>query len=392
VTTLTRPATAKRAVAGGARPVILFTNSWTMGGMEEHLLVLANGLLERGVDVTVLCPPAAGIGVLRERLSRSGAHVEILPDRGRTPQGFVRRILALARAVRSRPNCVVHLHLTGHTGGSLVVLVSRLAGAGGIVRTEHLPPGPGTRVGERIGVFVRDRMTDRVICVSGQNRSEHIRALGRDPSKIVVVANCLDLGRYSPRGDDGPIRAELGIPPAVPIVGTVSRLSEERKGVDHFLTMAAAVSRVRPDAVFLIVGDGALRPRLETLAHTLGVRDRVRFLGERTDVPRLLAAMTVFVMPSLYEGGPYTVLEACAMGRPVVATPVGLVPDLIRAGENGMLAPIGDSAALARAVLVLLDDDALRDRLGEAGRRAVQERHGAERMIAGVMDTYAVAG
>jgi glycosyltransferase involved in cell wall biosynthesis len=392
VTTLIRPATAERAVAGETRSVVLFTNGWTMGGMEEHLLVLANGLLDRGIEVTLLCPPDAGIEALREQLSQYGAAVEVLPDRGRTPIGVARRMLALARVVRSRPDCVVHLHVTGHRGGSLVVLVSRFAGARRIVRTEHLPPGSATSIAERFGVWLRDRLTDRVICVSAQNRSEHIRALGRDPNKIVVVPNCLDLRRYESLTDDGAVRSELRIPMAAPIVGTVSRLGEERKGIDRFLVMAAAVLRIRPDARFLIVGDGALRPRLETLAHTLGVHDRVLFVGERTDVPRLLAAMTVFVMPSLSEGGPYTVLEACAMARPVVATPVGLVPDLIRDGENGLLAPIGDSAALARAVVRLLDDDALRLRLGVAGRRAVHEHHSAEKMIAGVLETYGRAG
>jgi glycosyltransferase involved in cell wall biosynthesis len=371
-----------------APSVVLFTNSWTMGGMEEHLFVLARGLVARGIDVSALCPGGAGTQVLRERLGHAGANVELLPDRGRSPWGLGRRALALARSVRRRPGCVVHLHITGHAGGNLVVLVARLAGARAVVRTEHLPPMAETKLVERLGVAMRDRLMRRVICVSAQNRREHIERLGRDARKLVVVSNCVDLERYDPSADGHAMRDRLGIDRGAPLIGTVSRLDEHRKGVHHFLEMAATISCVYSDARFLVVGDGWLRPKLERAARDLGVHERVLFLGERSDVPDLLAAMTIFVMPSLYEGGPYTVLEACAAARPVVATPVGLVPDLIREGETGLLAPVADSYALADAVLRLLGDSDLRERVRWAGREAVSARHGADRMVDGVLAVY----
>jgi glycosyltransferase involved in cell wall biosynthesis len=374
------------------RSVVLFTNSWTMGGMEEHLVVLAGGLVARGADVAALCPGGPGTQALRERLQRAGVHVKVLPDRGRTPRSLARRILALARAIRERPGCIVHLHLTGHAGGTLIVLVSRIAGARAVVRTEHLPPATSTGFVERVAVSVRDRLMRAVICVSAQNRREHIDRLRRDPAKLTVVPNCVDLTRYDPAAPDVAIRDRLGVPSDAPLVGTVSRLDEERKGIAHFLEMAATVSCVYADARFLVVGDGWLRPKLERLARELGVHQRVLFVGERRDIPDLLSAMTVFVMSSLYEGGPYTVLEAMAAARPVVATPVGLVPDLIRDGETGLIAPIGDSYGLAHAVLRLLEDAPLRERVRSAGYEAVRARYGADRMVDGVLEVYRSAG
>ena len=120
----------------------------------------------------------------------------------------------------------------------------------------------------------------------------------------------------------------------------------------------------------------------------MGIGPRVIFTGERRDIPELLAAMRVFVMPSLYEGGPYTVLEAMAMAKPVVATPVGLVPDVVHDGVTGRLVPIADSAALARAVLELLASDETARRLAERGRAAVVEHFSLDAMIDGVAAIY----
>jgi glycosyltransferase involved in cell wall biosynthesis len=148
------------------------------------------------------------------------------------------------------------------------------------------------------------------------------------------------------------------------------------------------VAQAHPTARFLIVGDGPLRPALEREAEELGIGDQVVFTGERQDIPRLLAAMRVFVMPSLWEGGPYTVLEAMAMAKPVVATPVGLVPDAVEDHSTGLLAPIADSAALARGVLELLGDELLAARLAQRGRERVVARFSLEAMIDGVVEVY----
>jgi glycosyltransferase involved in cell wall biosynthesis len=377
------------SVAAAPVPVVLFTNSPFMGGMEEHIQHLGRGLVRRGFPVALVCSTRSDIEPLRQTATRDGVVVHTLAERQRSRLGTAKRLARLVQTLRAYPGAVLHMHLTGHMGGELVQLAGRMAGVRAIVRTEHLPPAPPIHRRERVGVALRDRLLDRVICVSNQTSQDHVRWLSRPADKFRVVPNCVELGRFDPAhvsGDE--LRAQLGCDPRTPLVGTVSRLGEWRKGITHFLEMAALVSTTRSDARFVVVGGGPLRADLERLANTLGVADRVVFTGERHDIPRVLAAMDVFVMPSLYEGGPITVLEAMAMRKPVVSTPVGMVPDVIQNGVNGLLAPISDAPALATAVGRLLDDPQFAHCMAERGRETVVRGFSPDAMVDGVAAVY----
>jgi glycosyltransferase involved in cell wall biosynthesis len=283
------------------------------------------------------------------------------------------------------------MHFTGYRGGDLVVLAARLAGAAKIVRSVHLPPVPPITRLDRAGISWRDRLLARVICVSGPTRQAHLDGLGRDPSKCVVVHNGIDLQRFSPSiaGDD--IRIEFGLDATTPLVGTVSRLGEARKGVNYFIDMVASVATRHPEARFLVVGDGTLRPALEAQAARLGIADRVIFTGERKDVAKLLAAMDVFVIPSLYEACQYSLLEAMAMGKPVVATPAGVAPDVVFDHETGLLVPLADGQALAQAVSELLNDRALAARVGARARELMLRHFSVDTMVDNIARVYAEA-
>ena len=368
--------------------VVLFTSSFVMGGMEEHVLQLGRGLVERGATVAALCSPVEDVRPLRDELAQAGVHVHAVAEQHGSKLDVARRLRELAAVVRRYPGSILHLHITGHEGGELVMLAGRLGGARALIRTEHLPPVPPIGARERALVHLRDRFLDRVICVSRSTHDDHIQLLGRDPDKIVAVPNCIDLEKFSPHAAPDGLRAELGIEPDTPIVGTVSRFGERRKGNSYFLQMAASLATNHPRARFLLAGDGPLRSELEAEARELGIADRVFFTGDRRDIPRVLSAMTVFVMPSLYEGGPYTVLEAMGCGVPTVSTPVGLVPDAIVHGESGFLVPPADAAALATAVRRLLADPGLRQRFARNGRAVVEQRFSAAAMVEGVVEVY----
>jgi glycosyltransferase involved in cell wall biosynthesis len=205
-----------------------------------------------------------------------------------------------------------------------------------------------------------------------------------------VVHNGIDLNRFSPKVSAEGVHAEFGLSPETPIIGTVSRLGEERKGVNYFVDMVAKVAPEWPDARFLVVGDGRLRSDLERQAVELGVADRVIFTGERQDIPRLLAAMRVFVIPSLYEACQYSLLEAMAMGKPVVATPAGVAPDVVDDHRTGLLVPLADSAAIAAAVLEYRDD-ALVERLGAAAYRLMASHFSVDAMVDNIQSIYGAA-
>jgi glycosyltransferase involved in cell wall biosynthesis len=178
-------------------------------------------------------------------------------------------------------------------------------------------------------------------------------------------------------------RAELTNDPAAPLVLTVARL-DAQKGIPVLLDAVASV----PDAAFVVAGDGPDRAALEARAVSLGLADRVRFLGHRRDVASLLAAADVLVLPSLYEGLPLSVLEAMIAGVPVIATAVGGTDEVVRDGETGTLVPPGDASALAAAIRRVLGDRERSSRLADAARALVAREHSVEAMVASVSRLY----
>jgi glycosyltransferase involved in cell wall biosynthesis len=370
-------------------PIVLFTSSDGMGGMEAHVIALADRLVRQGMTVGALCLPWPSLAPLREALRASGAQVHAIPGRKDSLLGPGRRTLALVRTLRSYPGCILHLHAGAynhHQG--MVLAAAQVSGVRAIVRSEHMTPVPPIPRHNRWIVRVRDRLIDRVVYVSSQTRREHLELVGRDERRSTVVHNGIDPDRFAPRPADQTVAAEFGFDPACPIVGTVSRLGEERKGMRYFVEMAAAVSRRYPDCRFLVVGDGPLRPALEQQAVALGLERRIAFAGQRNDVPRLLSAMRIFVMPSLYEACQYNLLEAMAAGLPVVSTPVGVAPEAIVPGQTGLLAPVRDGEALAAGVVELLEEPHVAQEMGRRAREMVVDRFSLDAMVARTTRVY----
>jgi glycosyltransferase involved in cell wall biosynthesis len=258
-----------------------------------------------------------------------------------------------------------------------------------VVETYH--GREGWRGGWRTGGFVPDRIVsrfvDRVIAVSEAARAFLIAGKGYAADKIVVVPNGRDLSTFRPGVGREAVRKELGLDGTVPLVGVVGRL-EPQKGHAFLLEAWPSVVAEFPDARLLVVGDGTLRARLETRARELGVAPGIVFTGFRPDVPRVLDAIDVLVLPSLYEGMPLTAIEASALGRPVVATAVDGTPEVIRDGRTGRLVPPADPVALSRAIRGVLRDPLGASRMGRAGRDFVLDRFDLDRQVASTARVY----
>jgi glycosyltransferase involved in cell wall biosynthesis len=236
------------------------------------------------------------------------------------------------------------------------------------------------------------QFADRVLVNADAVRDWLVREEGYNPSNIVVIRNGVDMTRFNgaPAGDR--IRRELELPPDSRLVVVVSRLTR-LKGIEQFLEAAAVLKPRYPDVRFLIVGetsppDPLYLAELQRLATTLGVIDRVTFTGRRSDIPDVLAAAAVSVMPSLNEALSNVLLESMAAGAPVVATRVGGTPEALDDGEAGLLVPPGDAAAITAAVSRLLDDRELACRLGRAARSVIAERFSVDRMVRSTEDLY----
>ncbi len=189
------------------------------------------------------------------------------------------------------------------------------------------------------------------------------------------------------RVDSVAVRAEVGFPTDAPLIIFAGRLAPQKR-VDDLLKALDLLQYVEPEARTIIVGDGPLRDVLEEKAHAYHLDDHVRFLGHREDVPRLMAASDLVVLPSAYEGLPNVVLEAMRLRKPVVATAAPGTTEIVIDGQTGLLVPIANPPLLARAMRDLIRDSSMAARFGEAGRVNAEARFRADTMVAQFAELY----
>ena len=231
------------------------------------------------------------------------------------------------------------------------------------------------------------RFTDKLVLVSEGDRALALRYRLAPETKLAVVKNGLD-----PRGFPGPqdtsrLAKEFGIEGAGPIVGTVARLHRQ-KGVIYLIRAAARIKQAFPGAKVVCAGGGPLRPMMEQAVKRLGLEDTVMLLGDVENAASLISLFDVFVLPSLWEGLPFVLIEAAALGKAIVATNVEGNQEIISDGETGLLVPARDPEALAEAVLKLLQDRTLASRLAAAARTLIPPRHTLSDMIRETEELY----
>nr|HID59547.1 glycosyltransferase [Desulfobacterales bacterium] len=233
-----------------------------------------------------------------------------------------------------------------------------------------------------------ERFVDRFIVVSEALRRSLIEKHRIPPEKIVRIYNGIELDKYDPERYSGEkVRRKLKIGSDVPLVGAIGRLVWQ-KGFPFFIRAASYVLRAVPEAKFLLVGDGPLRSELEGMVRDLGMRENFIFTGFRRDVPEVLAALDVLVLSSLREGLPMILLEGMAMTRPVVATDIEGISEVVEHERTGILVPPQVPRALADGIIALLRDRDKARLMGEAGRRRVEERFSVEEMVRRTQEVY----
>jgi glycosyltransferase involved in cell wall biosynthesis len=211
----------------------------------------------------------------------------------------------------------------------------------------------------------------RIVCVSNAI-ADVIRPALSDPARLRVVHSGVDLARFPPGPAEGRLRREFAVPAGARIVGNVAALAPH-KDYPTFVETAARVLARGVDARFFAIGEGSERGAIEAHLRRRGLEGKVILTGFRTDVARLLPELEVLLFPSSTEGLGTTVLDAFACSVPVVATRAGGIPELVRDGESGLLAPVGDADGLADRVVRILSDPALRARIVEGGLRRAED-------------------
>jgi len=346
-----------------------------IGGGEISLLGLLEGLDRTRWAPTVVVPAE---GPVAARCRALGLPVSVIPwPRLRRPGlAAARSVLALHRLAR----------VTGarflHANGSRVMVYAGLAG-----RWAGLPVIWHVRMTDRDPVL--DRLLSslaRTIVVNSHAVAKRLAWVR--PGKVRCIYNGVDLGRFSIRDPPPSLRESIGLEKDVPVVLSVGRFVAF-KGYRYLLEAARRVQEKRPVVHWILVGDGELRSELEGQCRRLNLDAQVHFTGWREDIPDILALASLFVLPSLEEPFGRVLIEAMAMGKAVVATDAGGVPEIVQHGKTGLLVPPAQPKALAEAVLGLLEDPARAARLGAAGRRRAEGSFSLTRHVAAVEALYA---
>lgn len=363
------------------RTVFHFTDTTGFGGAEQAALTLMAGLERQGWRSVLVHHPSPGVAPLLEKAQQ--LNVELLPVPS-MPDGLqgARRVPWFVQVLRNQKPDVFHAHLTWPLACKFGLVSALAAQVPAVVATVQL----FLDFHLDASIYTQHRLIaakmGRYIAVSRDIARKLSRTMHWSPDKISVVHNGIDQAPFTGRMNCE-LRDTLNAMDDKPLVLTVARL-DEQKGHCYLLQAAAQV----PEARFVLAGDGPERTSLEAQAQELGLGNRVVFLGYRSDIWDLLSCCDLFVLPSLYEGLPLSVLEAMAAGKPVIATSVGGTDEAVIPGETGLFVPPADPASLAYAIRCLLGDPALAGRLASAGRDRVRLEFSAERMVRQVTQVY----
>jgi glycosyltransferase involved in cell wall biosynthesis len=341
--------------------VALFVNSIAMGGVEEHVRQIVTGLRVRGATALLVCPEVSDIDPLAEAVEHAGVRVVRLSlSRDLGLWSCLTRFWQFIWLLRSARLHVLHIHLTGYSGGRWAVLGAKLARVPATICTIHIAPKVRERWSIRFERQLMNQVVDCFIAVSQASKRQLIDYAGVSAQKTVAIPNAVELSRYQniAAASRAETRRQFGIPEDARVLGTLARL-DTQKGLTYLIAALPTVLTRFPSVHVLLVGDGPLRSSLHAQARELGVDRRVHFAGQQRDVRRFLAAFDIFVLPSLFEGLPLSILEAMAIGLPVIATRVDGTPEATEDGITGYLVPPADSTALASSLIQALANPAV---------------------------------
>lgn len=364
------------------KAVVHFIDSDTFGGTERVALQLLEDAVHTRWRPVLFHHDEPGLAGMIERVDGLGIQRRVVPRMMRL-RDYVKHRGAFGEALRSVDAEVFHAHLHWPLSCKYGLVAARRARVRAVVATAHVRLDLSGRLILRVQPRLIARAVDRYLAVSRGVSDQLIDALGIPSSKIELTPNGVDVGRFGCARSEA-LRAELTGSTDRPVVMTVARLSEQ-KGHRDLIDAAAQID----DVVFVFVGDGPLSGELRQRCASLGIAERVRLLGARGDVPELLACADLFVLPSLYEGMPLSLIEAMAARVPVVGTDIPGNNELIDHGETGLLTPLHDPDSLAGAIRRALGDPASCSAWAASAYQRVVSRHdrlGVSRRIADIYD------
>lgn len=369
------------------RHLLLIYYEPTPSGQSTHVLSLVERLPRERYRLTLVLPDRI-LPALRPLLPDD---IEVVPLPLRKLLWGPGVILPLRRLIRRRQIDLIHVH--SQEAGLPMRLIAPLIG--GRSPLLYTPQTIDIRRKRWHWLYLGlERLlaplTDRIISVNEADR-QRLLSLGIAPAKVVTIPNGIDLSRFTAPGDPAELRRSLGLDIDRPLVMQVGRLTAQKDPL-MFVAGAARVLREIPQAQFAMIGEGVLHEEVADRIAELGLSDQIRLLGWRDEAFRLMPAADIITLTSRWEGTPYTLLEAMAWARPVVATAVNGCPEVVEDGLTGYLVPPGDSGLWAEKAIILLHEKEKAAEMGRQGRRRVEEIFSVERMAADVEALYRSLG
>ncbi|HEQ98434.1 MAG TPA: glycosyltransferase [candidate division Zixibacteria bacterium] len=362
--------------------ILLYTETSGIGGAEKVLLDLATNLDRELYEVYVVLHRSRW---LHEQLDKNGIPVEIIPSRKSWDIRFIRNFMKHCRKIQAD---LIHSHLFGaNLYAGLAGRMLRLPVIA-TVHNEYIMPGSNVRH-LRLKNFIIRNFAKKIVLVADYMKEDYIEKGHYSHARLKTIYNGIDLKDRLSAEEKASARQELGFSKDDVLIGNVANFRAP-KGHNYLIQAAARVVERIPHARFLLVGEGTgeLRKDAEKQIESLGLMDNVLLLGFRTDVEDLLKVFDIFVLSSISEGLPLSIVEAMGAGLPIVATDVGGLPELVEKGRNGYLVPPRDPEKLAALLLELLGDDELRVSMGRASREIAENKFSIDRMIGQYQDLY----
>lgn len=358
-------------------PILHVDTEHSWRGGEAQVLLLCHGLKARGIRPIIVCQPSSA---LSQKANASEMRVHELKMRGEYDVAAIWRLREIIRSERVR---ICHAH-TSHAHSLLW-----LATLG--MRNVNLVVSRRVDFSVAKNIFSRRKyLSTRVHFVAISNGVKSIlREAGVPEQNVSIVPSGIDVNKFqqASQSDAESVRAEFHITPPSQIVGNIAHLADH-KGHRYLVDAAKIVVKQKPDVVFLIVGEGEERSALEKQISGLGLQGKVILAGFRENVAPFLRAFDVFALSSHLEGLCTSLLDAMLLRVPVVATRTGGVPDIVKHDDNGLLVEPKDPSSLAAAILRLLRDRELAERLSRRGKETVLQSFTAEKMIEGTISVY----
>jgi glycosyltransferase involved in cell wall biosynthesis len=352
--------------------ILIAESSTTVGGQELAVLLHAERLLKRGHRLRLILEPSSPIHQMA--IERRLPVQPVGMQRWRYPLAITR----FSRLLRRERPAILHVNSSRDSWiGSLAARLVQPRPK--VIRTRHISAPLNNSVATQL---LYRRLLDMVIVTGGERtRRDLIERDGMAADRVVAFPIGLDVEQFSPARPERNIRGELGLPRDHLLVGLISYL-RDYKGHFYFVEAAAHVLKQRRDVTFLIVGEGPEEPVIRAQIERLGLTREVLLLGFRDDLLNVFRSLDVFAIPTI-EGDtiPQVLMQALAVGLPVVSTTTGSIPDVLRDGESGFIVPPRNADALAGRIGDLLNDPALRVRMGQRGRATVVEFYSIDRMV-----------